>query len=45
MPGIREAVEQKNVAEAREQALDVAAAVNRMAARADRAARALSALN
>ncbi|MFI5279338.1 MAG: transferrin receptor-like dimerization domain-containing protein [Gemmatimonadales bacterium] len=45
MPGIREAVEQKNVAEAREQALDVAAAVNRMAARADRAARALSTLD
>ncbi len=45
MPGIREAVEQKNVAEAREQTLDVAAAVNRMAARADHAARALSALN
>ncbi len=44
MPGIREAVEQKNVAEAREQATIVAAAVNRMAARADGAARALMAL-
>ncbi|MFI5208618.1 MAG: transferrin receptor-like dimerization domain-containing protein, partial [Gemmatimonadales bacterium] len=45
MPGIREAVELKNVSEARAQALDLAAAVNRIAARADRAARALSALN
>jgi N-acetylated-alpha-linked acidic dipeptidase len=45
MPGIREAVEEKHIAEAREQAVDVAAAVNRMAARADRAARALSALD
>ena len=45
LPGIREAVEQKNATEAREQALDVVAAVNRMAARADRAARALMALN
>ncbi|HEY2805541.1 MAG TPA: transferrin receptor-like dimerization domain-containing protein [Gemmatimonadales bacterium] len=44
MPGIREAIEQKNSAEARDQAVIVAAAIGRMAARADGAARALAAL-
>jgi len=44
MPGIREAVEQKNAVEARAQSAEVAAAVRRMAARADKAARDLMAL-
>jgi len=44
MPGIREAVEQHDIAEARAQAALVAQAVARMAARADRAARGLAAL-
>jgi hypothetical protein len=44
MPGIREAVELRNAAEARAQAGNVAAAINRMATRVRRAAAALSAL-
>jgi len=44
MPGIREAVEQKNTVEARAQSAEVAAALRRMAARADKAARELMAL-
>lgn len=44
MPGIREAVEQKNMAEARAQLSNVVAAIRRMAARADAATRALTAL-
>ena len=44
MPGIREAVEQRNAAEAQTQAAAVAAAINRMAARVRKAAAALSAL-
>jgi N-acetylated-alpha-linked acidic dipeptidase len=44
MPGIREAVEQKDAAEAREQSAVVATAILRMAARADAAARDLMAL-
>lgn len=44
MPGIREAVEQQNVVEARAQSVEVAAAIRRMAARADQAARDLMAL-
>jgi N-acetylated-alpha-linked acidic dipeptidase len=45
MPGIREAVEQRDVAEARAQAVEVAAAIVRMAARAEHAATALAALD
>jgi N-acetylated-alpha-linked acidic dipeptidase len=45
MPGIREAVEQKDAAEARSQSAEVAAAIRRMAARADKAARDLMALH
>ena len=41
MPGIREAVEQRNAAEARAQVPIVAGAIGRMAARADGAARGL----
>ncbi|HEY2824076.1 MAG TPA: transferrin receptor-like dimerization domain-containing protein [Gemmatimonadales bacterium] len=44
MPGIREALEQGNLAEARAQSGHVAQAVERMAARADKAARDLLAL-
>jgi len=44
MPGIREAVELRNAAEAQAQAGTVAAAINRMATRVRRAAAALSAL-
>jgi len=44
MPGIREAVELRNAAEAQAQAGVVAAAINRMAARVRKAAGALSAL-
>jgi N-acetylated-alpha-linked acidic dipeptidase len=44
MPGIREALEQGNLAEARAQSVHVAQAVDRMAARATRAAQALLAL-
>jgi N-acetylated-alpha-linked acidic dipeptidase len=44
MPGIREAVEQKDAAEARAQSAEVAAALRRMASRADKAARDLAAL-
>ena len=44
MPGIREAVEQRDAAEAAAQAQLVSAAILRMAARADRAARDLLAL-
>lgn len=44
LPGIREAVEQRNTAEARAQIPVVAAAIGRMAARADAAATALEGL-
>jgi len=44
MPGIREALEQGNLAEARAQSAHVAQAIERMAARADKAARDLLAL-
>jgi N-acetylated-alpha-linked acidic dipeptidase len=44
MPGIREALEQNNVGEARAQSGHVAQAIERMAARADKAARGLLAL-
>jgi len=44
MPGIREAVEQRNAAQAQAEAAAVAAAIGRTAARADGAARALTTL-
>ena len=44
MPGIREALEQNNVGEARAQSGHVAQAIERMAARADKAAHDLLAL-